>query len=94
MYNLYVTLSLKRYLSLRYTTTDGGSPFSRWLGALDGRTATRIAAYANRMKAGNWGNSRFVGEASLGAQDRFGARLPRLLLARRIDLGHPALRRR
>lgn len=46
-----------------YTTTDGGSPFSKWLGALDGRTATRIAAYTNRMKAGNWGNSRFVGEA-------------------------------
>lgn len=46
----------------RYRTTDGRVPFSDWLGTLDAAAAARVSAYKDRMQAGHWGNSRFVGE--------------------------------
>jgi putative addiction module killer protein len=46
----------------RYRTIDGRIPFSDWLGKLDAATAARVSAYKDRMHAGQWGNSRFVGD--------------------------------
>lgn len=46
----------------RYRTLDGRVPFSDWLDKLDAAAAARVSAYKDRMRAGHWGNSRFVGE--------------------------------
>jgi putative addiction module killer protein len=45
-----------------YITADGRSPFSDWLDTLDSSAAVRVLAYRDRMRAGHWGNFRFVGE--------------------------------
>ncbi|MBI3551850.1 MAG: type II toxin-antitoxin system RelE/ParE family toxin [Elusimicrobia bacterium] len=46
----------------RYRTADGRVPFSEWFASLDGPTTARVSAYKDRMQAGRWGDSRFVGE--------------------------------
>lgn len=46
----------------RYRTPGGNVPVSEWLKDLNDKTAARILAYIDRMKNGNFGNSRSVGE--------------------------------
>lgn len=46
----------------RYQDSNGRVPYSDWLSDLDDRTAARVAAYVDRMKTGNFGNSRTVGQ--------------------------------
>ena len=46
----------------RYRTAAGRVPFSEWLGALDVSTAARVSSYVDRMKAGNFGGSKPVGQ--------------------------------
>lgn len=46
----------------RYQTNNGRVPFSRWLDDLEDKTANRILAYVDRMKTGNFGNSKPVGK--------------------------------
>lgn len=45
----------------RYQDAAGRVPYSQWLGDLDIPTAARVGAYVDRMKTGNFGNSRSVG---------------------------------
>ena len=45
-----------------YRTAAGRAPFSDWLEGLDAVTATRVSAYKNRMRRGQWGDYRSVGE--------------------------------
>lgn len=46
----------------RYQDSNGRVPYSDWLRDLDDRTAARVGAYVDRMKTGNFGNSRSVGQ--------------------------------
>ena len=46
----------------RYRTPEGKMPLSEWLNDLDVNTGDRISVYIERMKVGNFGNSRSVGE--------------------------------
>ena len=45
----------------RYRTADGHVPYSDWLMVLDDSTAGRVSAYVDRMRSGNFGNSRPLG---------------------------------
>lgn len=45
----------------RYQTAAGRRPYSDWLLDLDFAAAARIEAHVDRMKMGNFGNSRSVG---------------------------------
>jgi putative addiction module killer protein len=56
----------------RYKTEAGRVPFAEWLHELDGRTAGRIEAYVDRMKAGNFGNSRSIGGGVLELKIDYG----------------------
>ena len=51
-----------RYELSRYLDSSGRSPYAEWLRDLDKSTAGRVTAYVNRMKTGNFGNSRSVGQ--------------------------------
>lgn len=57
----------------RYRTLNGHIPVSEWLKGLDNKTAARIAAYVDRMKHGNLGNSRSVGEGVAELKINFGS---------------------
>lgn len=46
----------------RYRTLNGRVPYSEWLAGLDDKTAARVSAYVDRMKGGNFGDSRPVGD--------------------------------
>src|SRR5271163_4147268 len=46
----------------RYRASDGHVPYSEWLRDLDDSIAGRVAAYVDRMKSGNFGNSEPVGQ--------------------------------
>ena len=46
----------------RYRIADGRVPFTIWLHGLDNSTAARVSAYVDRMKFGNWGTSKPVGQ--------------------------------
>lgn len=45
----------------RYKTATGEVPYSKWLLALDDNEANRVSAHVDRMKAGNFGDSKPVG---------------------------------
>lgn len=45
----------------RYRDSGGHCPFSEWISDLDDLTAARVMAYVDRMKGGNFGNSKPVG---------------------------------
>ncbi len=51
----------RNYELRRYREPAGRIPYSEWLRALDNTTAARVGAYVDRMKTGNFGNSRSVG---------------------------------
>ena len=51
----------RNYELRRYQDAAGRIPYSEWLRALDNTTAARVGAYADRIKTGNFGNSRSVG---------------------------------
>lgn len=57
----------------RYQTLDGKVPVSEWLNDLDHQIAGRIMAYLDRMKTGNFGNSRSVGEGIAELKIDFGS---------------------
>ena len=57
----------------RYRTPDGKVPVSEWLSDLDNKTAARILAYVDRMKSGNFGNSRSVGRGVSELKINFGS---------------------
>ncbi len=46
----------------RYRAADGRVPYSDWLAGMDDKTAARVSAYVDRMKAGNFGDSKPVGD--------------------------------
>ena len=46
----------------RYRKSDGHVPYSEWHECLDSQTAGRVSAYVDRMKTGNFGDSRPVGQ--------------------------------
>jgi putative addiction module killer protein len=50
-----------KYELRRYQDSSKRIPYSEWFRGLDDRTAGRIDAYVDRMKSGNFGNSRSVG---------------------------------
>jgi putative addiction module killer protein len=56
----------------RYRTEKGSVPFSEWLDQLDPSSAGRVLAYVDRMKTGNFGNSRPVGGGVLELKIDFG----------------------
>ena len=56
----------------RYRASDGKVPLSEWLNELDVNTSDRISVYIERMKVGNFGNSRFVGEGVSELKINFG----------------------
>ncbi len=45
----------------RYREPNGHVPYSEWHASLDSPTAGRVSAYVDRMKSGNFGDSRPVG---------------------------------
>jgi putative addiction module killer protein len=45
----------------RYRTPSGRVPYSDWLRSLDNTPAARVEAHVDRMKTGNFGDSRPVG---------------------------------
>jgi putative addiction module killer protein len=47
---------------LRYQTADDRAPYSDWIAGLDDKTAARVFAYVDRMKGGNFGDSKPVGD--------------------------------
>lgn len=51
----------RNYELRRYRDAAGRIPYSEWLRKRDNTTAARVGAYVDRMKAGNFGNSRSVG---------------------------------
>lgn len=57
----------------RYRTPDGKIPVSEWLNDLDDKTSGRILAYIDRMKMGNFGNSRLVGKRVWELKINFGS---------------------
>lgn len=56
----------------RYQISDGRVPVSEWLEGLDNASSGRVLAYVDRMKAGNFGNSRSVGEGVSELKINFG----------------------
>ena len=56
----------------RYRTTDGKVPVSEWLNKLDTKTGGRIRAYIERIKTGNFGHTRSVGEGVSELKINFG----------------------
>lgn len=57
----------------RYRTLDGSVPVSEWLSDLDKTTSARVQAYIDRMKGGNFGNSRMVGGGVAELKINFGS---------------------
>lgn len=57
----------------RYRTSAGFIPLTDWLARLDANTSGRIQAYIDRMKTGNFGNSRSVGEGISELKIAFGS---------------------
>lgn len=65
--------SLKALFELRrYRTVTGEVPLAEWLDRMDAATNGRIQAYIDRMKTGNFGNSRPVGEGVSELKINFG----------------------
>lgn len=56
----------------RYQTKAGKVPLSEWLEAFDNVTFAHIMAYVDRMKMGNFGKSRSVGEGVTELKMNFG----------------------
>lgn len=56
----------------RYRTADGHVPYTEWHTDLDSPAAGRVAAYVDRMKSGNFGNSRPVGQGVSELKINFG----------------------
>jgi putative addiction module killer protein len=55
-----------------YQRADSAAPFEDWLLGLEDFTASRIQSYLDRMKSGNFGNSRSVGRGVLELKINFG----------------------
>lgn len=45
-----------------YRTSEGLAPYSRWLRRVDVQVARKIFAYVGRMRCGNFGDSRPIGQ--------------------------------
>ena len=57
-----------------YQTPDGGYPFSQWLNRLrDGRLRARIAVRLNRLRLGNFGDAKPVGDGVMELRIHAGA---------------------
>ena len=56
----------------RYRTPDGHVPYSEWHAHLDSPAAGRVSAYVDRMKSGNYGDSRPVGQGVSELKINFG----------------------
>lgn len=56
----------------RYRTPGGYVPYSQWHARLDSPNAGRVSAYVDRMKSGNFGESRPVGQGVLELKINFG----------------------
>ncbi len=56
----------------RYRDVHGGVPLSKWLSELSNVAAGRVQAYIDRMRAGNFGNSRSVGDGVSELKINFG----------------------
>ena len=41
-----------------YLTAEGHSPFARWFGKLDARSAVKVTVALNRMEQGNFSNAK------------------------------------
>lgn len=59
----------RNYELRRYRDAAGRIPYTEWLRALDNAMAARVGAYVDRMKTGNFGNSRSVGPEITGSGD-------------------------
>jgi putative addiction module killer protein len=57
---------------VEYVRSDGHCPFSQWFESLDDRASAKVSTAVIRMKAGNFGDHKAVGEG---------------VLERRIDYG-------
>ena len=56
----------------RYRTAGGHVPYSEWLADLNDATAGRVSAYVDRMKSGNFGHSRPIGQSVSELKINFG----------------------
>ena len=56
----------------RYKSPNGRIPISEWLAQLDPNTSGRLRAYMDRMKTGNFGNSKPVGARVLELKINYG----------------------
>ncbi|NQE37415.1 hypothetical protein E5S67_05186 [Microcoleus sp. IPMA8] len=76
----------------RYVTPDGKIPFNEWLKFLrDIKAEAKIRGTLDRIKLGNLGDCRSVGEGVFELRIDW-ARLPRLLWANRANDCSPTLR--
>jgi putative addiction module killer protein len=65
---------LKALIELRrFRTAAGTVPIAEWLDNMDPATSGRVQAYIDRMKSGNFGNSRSVGEGVSELKIHFGS---------------------
>ena len=77
-----------------FRAKDGGVPFEVWLDDLmDKRAVARVLARLARVRQGNLGDCKPVGEGGVGVARGLWARLPGLFRAEGPDLGGVALRR-
>ena len=56
----------------RYATSSGQAPFSLWLAAQDTSVNARVRAYVDRIRTGNLGCSRPVGQGVAELKINFG----------------------
>lgn len=83
----------------RYCTVGGAEPFTEWLAKLKDRKAhARILARIEVLALGSLGDAKALREGvagrRVGAANRRGSRLPRLLRTGRQCGGDPVVRRR
>jgi putative addiction module killer protein len=78
---------------LTYKTVAGKEPFEDWLDGLDKGVRARVRTRIARLRTGNFGDIKPVGEGVSELRLSFGAGY-RVYLARRRRPGHSAVRRR
>lgn len=57
---------------LEYQTADGTFPYQSWLKSLDKKAAATVAARVNRLRIGNFGDWKRVGEGAFELRIDFG----------------------
>jgi len=55
-----------------FVAEDGSTPFARWFDELDSRAADRVDTSLQRMRRGNFGDHKAVGEGVIERRIRFG----------------------